>query len=171
MTPVGHTLTGLAIGYVAIPRDVPLKPKLLALAVFAFLANVPDLRLTRYIITHSFIVVTIAIVVIVALIKLLARNNPYLSNRMLCGGALAWYSHLVLDSLYDRVGPDGYEAFWPIRDVKLSLPLPWLLQGDKEHILSWHNVSVGLYEILTFGTPLLLVVFAKHYLPRKSATS
>lgn len=168
MTPIGHTLTGLAIGYAAIPYDIPPKPKLLALGVFAFIANFPDIHITRYIITHSIVVVTLAIVVIVAAIKLFARDNPYLSNRMLCGGALAWYSHLLLDSFYDRQGADGYEMFWPIRDVKLSLPIPWLLQGDKEHLFSWHNVSVAFFEVLTFGTPLLLVVALKHYWHRES---
>ena len=78
--------------------------------------------------------------------------------------ALAWYSHLVLDAMYDRRGPDGYEMFWPLRNVTLSLPVPWLLQGDKVNVFSTHNASVAFFEVLTFGTPLLLAILAKHWL-------
>lgn len=171
MTPVGHTLTGLTIGYLAVPYEMPPKPKAIALGVFAFLANLPDIPVTRFIITHSFIIVTIAVILIIAEIKFFAGNHPYLPNRVLFGGALAWYSHLLLDSFYDRHGADGFEAFWPILGVKLSLPIPWLLQADKEEVLGWHNASVGLFEAVTFGIPLLVAILAKHWLHARGRTS
>lgn len=66
MTPIGHTLTGLAIGYLAIPRATPIKPKMLLLAAFAVAASVPDLPLpywghNRYDISHSILMTTTGI--------------------------------------------------------------------------------------------------------------
>lgn len=171
MTTIGHALTGLAIGYLTIPDDMPRRPKLCALAIFAFIANIPDLPLGRYIISHSVFTVTIAIVAGVIYSKIVFRNSPYFTNRMLLGAALAWYSHLLLDTMYNRAGEQGYEMFWPLSDARAALPIPWLLQGDKVHILSWHNVSVAFFEILTFGGLLLAAVAMKRWRSSNSIAS
>lgn len=79
------------------------------------------------------------------------------------GLALAWYSHLLLDTLYNH--GYGLAMFWPVSDRSIALPVPWLSRGDREHVLSLHNVMVAVYEFLTF-TPLVVMA----YLVKKGVT-
>jgi membrane-bound metal-dependent hydrolase YbcI (DUF457 family) len=171
LTTIGHTLAGLTVGYLTIPSGMTTRQKGVLLAAFAFVANIPDLPLTRYIITHSIFIVAAAVMLFVILAKLFLRRSPYFTNRFLVGWSLALYCHLLLDSLYNRVGEQGYEMFWPLSStVRFGLPIPWLRQADKIHVLSLHNVRVAFFEILTFGTILLLAILAKKFMSQRNTT-
>ena len=170
MTPIGHTLTGLAIGYLAIPRDLPARQKFKALAVFAVVASIPDFPFPfwghrRFEISHSVVVTTCGVLLAAGFLLWKYRGQFPFTPTMLFAGALAWYSHLLLDTMYNRA--IGMPTLWPIGVGRVALPVPWLSIGNKADIFSMHNVRVAVLEILTFG-PLLLLAFAvqKYRSPR-----
>ena len=170
MTPIGHTLTGLAIGYAAIPRDVPLKQKLGYLAVFALLASLPDLPLPYWghgglDVSHSLVTCTVGVLVIGGLLLWKFKGRFPFTPTMILAGALCWYSHMVLDAMYSW--GVGLPIAWPLGMVRLDLAVPWLHIANKADVFSMHNVRVALFELLTFGPLLLLAVAFKHALPRK----
>jgi len=165
LTPIGHTLTGLAIGYLAIPREMPRQQKTWALAVFALLASVPDLPFpywghNDYRISHSLVVTTFVLVIVVGILALKYKGQAPFTPSMLLAGALAWYSHILLDSFYNHA--IGLEIGWPIVDYRIALPVPWLSPGNKLDIFSMHNVKVAVFEVLTFGPLLVLSIILKH---------
>lgn len=75
------------------------------------------------------------------------------------GLAIAWYSHILLDTLYNHA--IGLQIFWPFSNARVALPIPWLSNGNKYDIFSMHNVKVAVFEILTFGPLLVLSYFVK----------
>lgn len=173
MTPIGHTLTGLAIGYTAIPRDTPPQLKIRCLAAFALLASLPDLPLPfwghAYLdVSHSLVSCTVGVLVIGSLLLWKYRGRFPFTPTMIFAGALCWYSHMVLDAMYSW--GVGLPIAWPFGMVRLALPVPWLHIATKHHVLSMHNVWVVIYEIATFGPLLVLAVLLKHCLPRKVVT-
>ncbi len=152
MSPVGHSLTGLAIGALATrgwrPRD-----RAIALAGFVVLANLPDAPLPgwghdAYHVSHS-LAVTLALIATAG--WSLRRVVP---TRLLLAGGMAWLSHLLLDSFYNH--GLGIEIGWPITSYRLNLPIPWLQTLElSQSAWSERNLSVGLLEALTFG-PFLI---------------
>ncbi len=172
MTPIGHTLTGLAIGYAAIPRDTTRNLKAWLLAAFAVLASAPDLPFPywghgRYFFSHSLFATAVGVIVLEVILAQRFRCRPPVGVSVMIGMAIAWFSHLLLDSLYNHA--IGMHIYWPFSDAKFALPVPWLSIGDKNHILSLHNVKVALLEILTFGPLLLLAVLMKRLTPLRNA--
>jgi hypothetical protein len=129
MTSVGHSLVGLSFGALAIPRSWRGRPKALAFGVFGLLAGGPDLPApswghSEYLVSHS-IFVNLALVAVVAA---LAAASPRLRSALggwpvVCAGAAAWLSHLLLDSFYSH--GKGIRIFWPLSLDALSLPVPW----------------------------------------------
>jgi membrane-bound metal-dependent hydrolase YbcI (DUF457 family) len=103
VTPVGHGITGAAIGVLAAPSTWWAWPGVAFVALCAVLANAPDLRLPgwghdRYDISHS-IFVNVALIVLVSLPLLLSpRFRRSHAPPLLVGAALAWLSHLLLDT-------------------------------------------------------------------------
>jgi membrane-bound metal-dependent hydrolase YbcI (DUF457 family) len=172
MTTIGHTLTGLAIGYTALPRDVPTRQKVACLAVFALLANLPDLPLpfwghNRFDISHSLVTCTAGVVVVGSLLLGKFKGRFPFTPTMILAGALCWYSHMVLDAMYSW--GIGMPIAWPFGVVRLNLAVPWLHIANKADVFSMHNVWVAIYEILTFGPLLLVAIFAKRLYWRKTA--
>ena len=166
MTPIGHTITGLAIGYATIPRDTPPKQKAWLLAAFALLGSAPDLPLPywghgRYFYSHSLFATGLGVLTLEAILAWRFRCRPPVGVSVMIGMAIAWFSHILLDSLYNHA--IGMHIYWPFSDAKFALPLPWLSIGDRNNILSLHNVKVALLEILTFGPLLLLAIIVKNY--------
>ena len=130
MTPIGHTLTGLTIGCVVLPTRFSARSKMLTLAVFALLANVPDFRLPgwghdRYDISHSVFVTAVGVVVLGMFAGVATRGRGILSPALLVGGGLAWYSHLLLDSFYSHgkgIAAYGDMACFSFQNLKLVTP-------------------------------------------------
>ena len=164
MTPIGHTITGLAIGYLAIPRDTPIKQMGLLLAACALLASAPDLPFpywghNNYPISHSIFSTALGVILLETFVWRRFHGRPPITLSVMIAMALAWYSHILLDSFYSHA--IGLEVLWPFSEGRLRLPIPWLAPGDKVHIFSIFNVKVALLEILTFGPLLVLAVLVK----------
>lgn len=174
MTPIGHTLTGLAIGYLAIPRDLPRKQKLVLLGAFALAASAPDLPLpywghSDYRISHSLFNTTIGVAILSSILWFRFRGRRPVTWGVMLGLALAWYSHILLDTFYNHGW--GLPVLWPFSDARLALPIPWLSIGNKYDIFSMHNVKVAVFEILTFGPLLVLSALIKKSFVPVSRTS
>ena len=161
---------GLAIGCAVVPRDFNRRQTALTLMTFVALANTPDWPLPgwghdRYDVSHS-IFVTIAIVVIAAGVTTVwLRRTPYFRWRLIAGGAVAWLSHLLLDTLYD--GRKGLAMFWPVSDARVSLPIPCFRTMQLSPLVSAHNASVFAIEAIVYGSILGIVLFGRQWIERR----
>jgi membrane-bound metal-dependent hydrolase YbcI (DUF457 family) len=129
MTTVGHTLMGMAIGILCLPQQTPARWKAGYFAAFVVLPNIPDLPFPhwghdRYDISHSLFVNLLLCLMVVTLLGWHPNIRRAIGGgKVLDGGAAAWLSHLVLDSLYNH--GRGVAIFWPLSDAHLALPIPW----------------------------------------------
>lgn len=170
MTPVGHSLMGLAIGCVAIPCDFTRRQTTVVLAAFVALANAPDWPLPgwghdRYDVSHSLFVTIACMAVAAAVAAVLLRRTLYFQWRLIIGGVVAWLSHLLLDTLYD--GRKGLAMFWPVSDVRVSLPVPCFRTMQLSPLVSAHNASVFAIEAVVYGTILGLVLLGRQWNERR----
>jgi hypothetical protein len=145
------------------------------LAGFVVLANAPDLPLPgwghdRYFISHSVFVTSAAVLIAacaaLAIMRAMGRQS---SRRLILAGAMAWYSHLLLDTFYNH--GKGLAIFWPVSDARIALPLPWFSTMRLPPIFSSHNVRVWLIEAAAYGALLAAAVFTKHRHSSKSAAT
>lgn len=107
---------GLAIGWIAVPAEFSRRAKLVTLAAFVALANAPDWPLPgwghdRYDISHSIFVTLGLIAAAATLASMALRPTRYFSWRLIVGGAVAWLSHLLLDS--STLAAAGWLCFGP----------------------------------------------------------
>lgn len=161
MTPVGHSLTGLAIGCIVCPATFSLRGMVATLAAFVLLANVPDLRLPgwgheRYDISHSVFATTAAMVVLATFLLILPWSRRVLTPALVLGGAAAWYSHLLLDTFYNH--GVGLAMFWPLSAARLALPIPWFTTMDTRALFSEHNARVFAIEGVVYGAVLVAAI-------------
>ena len=164
MTPVGHSLVGLSIGVLCMPQGQSPRTRAAFLVGFMFSANIPDFPIPgwghyRYHISHSLFVSGAMIVAAAVLLRLWRRTRPTLGSMpVLLGGAAAWLSHLLLDSLYSH--GRGLAVFWPFSTARFALPVPWLhnLYASPPP-LDEHTVRVCLVEAACF-LPLVLLAVA-----------
>jgi membrane-bound metal-dependent hydrolase YbcI (DUF457 family) len=157
---------GAAIGVLAVPSV--LRPRVKVSVVFAFvvLANLPDLQLPhwghdRYDISHSIFVNT-ALILLLALPLLLAYRTRSFRACLpvtFCA-ALAWLSHLLLDTFYNH--GNGLGMFWPFSTAHFALPIPWFetLRKPLPHIDS-HTAQVLLIELLSYCPLLCMALVAR----------
>lgn len=164
MTPVGHTLTGLTIAVLVLPRDVSTKRRLVTMGSFALLANLPDLPFPgwgheRYDISHSVFVIG-GILWLTLLFALLIGPVARIAGgrRILFAGAGACLSHLLLDTLYNH--GFGLAMFWPFSEARLALPVPWF-ETLKTSLpaITMHSIRVFLIELACYGPIFLAAVF------------
>jgi len=162
MTPVGHIITGAAIGILCLPEGSSRSRTLIHVSTFAFLANIPDLALPywgheKYEISHSIFVNLL----LISTLSLVVFLNPKWRQRLVkykwisvCSIG-AWMSHFLLDSFYNH--GHGIAIFWPFSAARLVLPIPWLatFKGSMSH-LSFVDLKVFALEVATF-CPLLIV--------------
>ncbi len=167
MTIIGHSLVGVSLGIVALPKEKSFITKLGVLFLFFLLANLPDLPFPgwghdRYYFSHSLFIVTgIALLVIfayLALYRLLIKKKPDL--RFLCLMILALYSHLLLDSFYNH--GLGVAIFWPVSSASLALPIPWLsVLKDLPPPITMEMIKIALLEFITFVPLVILALWYK----------
>ncbi len=161
MSPVGHSLVGLAIGVMAIDARQPLSRRVGVLAAFVAAANLPDWPLpywghSAYSISHSLPVTAGLIALIAGIVKVC---RPHKSRTLLFALAAAWLSHLLLDSLYAH--GKGVGVGWHFMDYRLRFPVPWLQTIDlRQSLIAHHNLSVYAFEFATFGPLGLLAICA-----------
>jgi membrane-bound metal-dependent hydrolase YbcI (DUF457 family) len=170
MSPVGHSLTGLAIGYAVLPVEQPLRKKLPILVVFALLASGPDFLFwgwgrVRYDISHS---IFTALLIVLALGAFFWYLVPRVPLAVLIGGTLAWYSHFLLDTLYNH--GKGLAMFWPISERSLAWPVSWFSHMTLNPLLSAHNLRAFATEGIVYGTLLVIVIAIKHLFATKKPT-
>lgn len=167
MTPVGHSLVGMAVGVVVMPRYKTFWAKAAFLAGFVALANLPDWELpgwghNRYNVSHSVFVNLAMIAAIAAILRLPGlRKTRIASWPVILGGAAAWLSHFLLDSFYAH--RFGVAIFWPFSTARLALPMPWF--RTLRHIpppLTMDTIRICAVEALFFG-PILVVAIAWRY--------
>jgi membrane-bound metal-dependent hydrolase YbcI (DUF457 family) len=167
MTPVGHSLVGAAVGVVVMPLYKSRWASAAFLAAFVALANLPDWRLPywgheRYDISHS-IFVNLALIMICAVplrICKLTRANIG-AWPVIFGGAIAWLSHLLLDSFYNH--GQGIAIFWPFSSARLALPMPWFRTWSSvTPPLNADTFYICLIETL-FYSPILLLAIGWRY--------
>lgn len=164
MSPVGHTLTGMAIGVLAVPTQKPLQRAGFTLFSITLLAHVPDVPLpfwghADYQLSHS-LFVNLGLMVVAALaFGLVYRQRAgVVPWRLLAAGTTAWLSHFLLDSFYNH--GRGVAIYWPISTATLALPLPWFttVKGNPPP-LDATNLKIYAIE-LAFYLPLVLLAFA-----------
>lgn len=156
MTTVGHSLAGLSMAVLALPKGRSLPWYLLVGHLFVLFANLPDFPLpgwghASYEISHS-IFVTLLMASALALLLLVPGFDTRIGTRVIVLWSLAWLSHLPLDAIYNH--GLGIGIFWPVSDAHLVLPLPWF------ETLTWppfsaHNRRVFGFESAFLGTLLL----------------
>lgn len=182
MSPVGHSIFGLTLAALALPCAQRRRSRLIlfsVLAAFVALASLPDWPLPywghdRYRISHS-LFVNLALITLVTLAwRLIKPLHRTISPRIFAFGALAWMSHLLLDTFYAH--GQGLAMFWPFFETRISMPIPWF-QVLNTNVPMWttRNLSVFGYEALVY-TPLLLVALAVRFIistrqPRLSSPS
>jgi membrane-bound metal-dependent hydrolase YbcI (DUF457 family) len=158
MTPVGHTLTGFAIATLVVPPQWSARSKLGVFAAMAFLANAPDAPLPgwghgRYDISHS-VFVTAGLVTMLGLAGHFAFRR--LPRSLLVGGAIAWFSHLLLDTFYNH--GKGLAMFWPVSDARVALPVLWFETMTTSPVLGAHNLRVFAIEGAAYGALLAVAI-------------
>lgn len=161
MTPVGHTLMGLALGHAATPRGWSTRAHAGVLATFAVLANLPDAPLPgwghdAYAVSHSLLVTTLA----AGGLAVALAVKTALPGRLLAAGVAAWCSHLLLDTLYNH--GQGLAVWWPVSDARLALPVPWFSTMRLDPLVSLHNLRVFAIELLCYAPLLLGVAWRQH---------
>jgi membrane-bound metal-dependent hydrolase YbcI (DUF457 family) len=175
MTPVGHSLVGASLAVAVMPVAAGRWTRLLAVAAFAVLANMPDARLPgwghdRYDISHSLFIGLGLILPLCGVFLFIPRARRFVGGAgVVVGGATAWLSHLLLDSCYNH--GRGVAMFWPFSKASLALPIPWL---DNVHYplpyFSLHTAHVMGVELLTFGSVLGLACLGRRVLRRGPKT-
>ena len=163
MTQVGHTLTGLAVGVTCLPGRESTRSRLLRLAVFALLANIPDLRLPNwghnlYFFSHSLFVNLLLILVFLSPFIFLKGMRAKAGGWWaLAGGSLAWLSHLFLDTFYNH--GLGLAMFWPFSAARLALPIHWFsVVRDATFPFTPETTRIFLTEFAFYGSLLLAVI-------------
>jgi len=162
MTTVGHSLTGLSIAVLTLPRGKTLLWYLVVGHFFVFFANVPDFPLSgwghsSYHISHS-IFLTALLASLLAVLLLLPRFSEQVGRKVVIAWTATWFSHMLLDSMYNH--GQGIGIFWPFSDAHLTLPLPWF------ETLTWppksdHNLRVFLIELSVYGALLAVCLFVR----------
>lgn len=164
MTPIGHSLTGLSFAVLGAPLGMSWRRKAAFAAAFVILPNLPDLPVRGwghddYAVSHSLLVnaVLAAVCVRILVVVPAARRAVGGLRGILCG-ALAWQSHLLLDSFYNH--GKGVAIYWPVSRARLVLPMPWFrtLPG---WALDWTTARIVIIEAVFYGALLALAIGAR----------
>jgi membrane-bound metal-dependent hydrolase YbcI (DUF457 family) len=105
VTTVGHSLTGLSIAVLTLPRGKSLGWYLLVGQFYLFFTNLPDFPIpgwghNNYHVSHS-IFVTLLLASLFCLFLLWPTIREQVRARVFLAWSLTWLSHMPLDSLYN----------------------------------------------------------------------
>jgi hypothetical protein len=165
MTTLGHSLTGLAALVLCLPPQCSRLRQALWAMGFIALASIPDWPLPFW--GHRWLVVSHSLWVNLALCGALAAilwqtlpRTRYHRLRLPLCGALAWLSHLLLDTLYGDL--PGVAIYWPFSEGLASLPLPWLRAlPHPPPPFDLVVIQILVSEAATFGPLLLVALWAR----------
>jgi membrane-bound metal-dependent hydrolase YbcI (DUF457 family) len=173
MTPVGHTITGLAAAAAVFPSGLSRRRTAAGLAVIVLLANIPDLRIAgwghyAYHISHSIFVTGGLIAIALLGLRVVSMcGGPRVPKYLLVGGAAAWLSHLLLDTLYAH--GHGLAMFWPFSSWALALPVPLFSGlGSCRRVLTLPGLRTVAIEFLCFSPLLAGVLVIRRILKPKT---
>ena len=169
MTPVGHSLCGASLAVFCTPRLKSLRARTACVASFVLLASLPDLPIPgwghdSYLVSHSLLVNSAMVAAAAIGLSLWRQGRTWIGGvPVILGGAVAWLSHLLLDSLYNH--GQGIVISWPWGSYRFALPVPWFstLQG-KPPPLNAHTFRVCLIEFLAFLPILLICLYGRRFL-------
>lgn len=155
MTTVGHSLTGISLAVLTLPRGHSRRWYVLAALTFGFFANLPDFPLpgwghSVYHVSHS-VFVPILLASLIPLLLLWPTYRTPVEGRVIAAWLAAWLSHMVLDSLYSH--GRGIAIFWPFSDASLAMPLPWF-DTISLPARTQGNLRVFAIEALAYGAVL-----------------
>ena len=155
MTTIGHSLSGISIAVLTLPRGRSLLWYLVVGHMFVFFANLPDFPVPgwghdAYQVSHSIFLAAL-LASLMALLLFVPKFNAQVGVTILIAWSAAWLTHMPLDSLYAH--GQGIGIFWPFSDAHLILPVPWF------ETLSWpprtdHNMRVFGIELMVYGALL-----------------
>jgi hypothetical protein len=153
MTSLGHSLVGASIGLACLPAFKRMRSRLLFLVGIIAVASLPDWPLPgwghyRLDISHSVIVNSGLILGITLAIYGLGRPTLRTYRCAAAGAAVAWLSHILMDTLYVD---SAMVIFWPLSATGVSLPVPWLY--TMPHVpppFDGKILKIFWYEALTF---------------------
>ena len=162
MTTIGHSVTGLSIAVLILPKGRSLIWYLLVGHFFVFFANIPDFPLKNwghasYHVSHS-IFVTGLLASFLLLLLLNPAFKRQIGAKIVFWWSITWLSHMLLDSFYNH--GRGIGIFWPFSDAHLAFPLPWF------ETLTWppktmENRQIFLTELRFYGALLLVCVWIR----------
>lgn len=172
MTFVGHGIAGATIAAIAVSKSTGAGTTTLTILAFAALANMPDLPVPcwghdRYDISHS-VFLNLAIVTILAIPFFVSSQLSWKvgGRYVVVGAALAWLSHLLLDSFYNH--GKGIALFWPFSSARLALPIPWFETLRKPFPnVDFHAIRVYVIELLSFGTVFFIAICIRALMSRR----
>jgi membrane-bound metal-dependent hydrolase YbcI (DUF457 family) len=163
MTQVGHTLTGITVGVLCLPKSHSPRGRAAHLILFGLVASIPDFGLPawgheRYDISHSLFVNSFIILLLALCLALWDKPRHRIGGwGVVLGGSLAWLSHLLLDSFYNH--GHGVAIFWPFSDAHLALPIPWFSVVYKSPPpLTLETARIYAIELACYGILLLIAV-------------
>jgi len=164
VTSVGHTLTGIAVGALAVPRSETRAYKWVVFNLFGLLANLPDLPLpgwghSAYHVSHSLFVNLGVIALLALVLAAWPAARERLGWRVAAALAAVWLSHLLLDSFYNH--GRGIAILWPLSDAHLALPIPWFATVELHPWNTAHNLRVFAIELSFYGALLVPAVIAR----------
>ena len=159
MTQVGHVIAGATIGVLSMPKEITPKQKTIHIIVFMLMATIPDWPFKnwghdRYYLSHS-LFVTLLLIALLFIALFVSKNlrKKIGDWPVMMGGALAWLSHLLLDSFYNH--GKGIAIYWPFSNARLALPIPWFDVGTGSLA---HLMQVFLIEFISYSPFLLLAL-------------
>jgi hypothetical protein len=168
MTLVGHSLTGVAIGIVCLPKSTSREWKMIYFTILMALANLPDFPFRywghdRYDISHSLFVNLFGILVIFPWGLFPSVRSFIIRLPVLWAGAFAWLSHLLLDSFYNH--GHGIAIYWPVSRARLVFPIPWfsVLPNTPPPFTLRHFQIYGV-ELLAYGALVGFIMLIRHLL-------
>lgn len=166
MTPVGHVLAGVAIRVLCMPDFAHRHHRFKHLALFAGAATLPDWPFpgwghARYDISHSLIVTIFSILLFAIVYSLTTSGRQGRGWNFFACIALAWLSHLLLDSFYNH--GYGVAIYYPFSQGRLILPVPWLSVAiDPRHPFTNDNLRIVFLECLTFSPWITVTLVMRH---------
>jgi len=172
ITPIGHSVTGLAIGFVSLSTFFSTKKRGWHLVFFILIASIPDIPLPNwghdlYRFSHSLLVnLMLFFLVLLLFNKVLQRiYSPIRIGTISIFFGIAWFSHLLLDSLYNH--RLGVIIGWPFTETTLNLPIPWLsVQHSPFFPITIENLRIWGIELITFS-PLVLLAIVVNFIRHK----
>ena len=162
MTEVGHFITGATIGVLSMPKEITPKQKTVHIIAFMLMATIPDWPFKnwghdRYYLSHSVFVTLLLIALLFIALFFSKKLRKKIGDwPVMMGGALAWLSHLLLDSFYNH--GKGIAIYWPFSEARLALPIPWFYVGSGSLA---HLIQVFLIEFISYSPFLLLALLIR----------